>query len=156
MKTSNVKYGLGALTIVGVVAYFGVTGFQSSMMYYLAVDEVDASLHDGRGVKVMGQVAEGSIQWLDAKRRVRFDVQGTSGRRIPVAFDDLTPDNFDAGRNVIIVGRYQGGSITAKQVIVQCPSKYEAAEYDPTAAEAHSSAQQSLAQQGGEPPAGGR
>lgn len=140
MKTTNLKYGLGMLAIIAVVVYFGVTGFQSSMMYYLSVDEVNAAEHEGHAVKVMGQVATNSIEWLDEKRRVRFAVQGTSGKLIPVAYDSLVPDNFSEGRNVIIVGRYTGGSLTAKQVIVQCPSKYEAAEYDPKAAEQHKAA----------------
>jgi cytochrome c-type biogenesis protein CcmE len=146
MKASNFKYGFGVLAILGVVAYFGVTGFQSAMMYYLSVDEVDPVAHEGRAVKVMGQVAPGSIEWLDSKRRVRFKVQGESGKTINVAYDSLTPDNFDAGRNVILIGRYAGGSIAAKQVIVQCPSKYEAAEYDPKAAAAHSAAQKAAAE----------
>ena len=144
MKASNVKYGLGILGILGVVAYFGVTGFQSAMQFYLSVDEVDPAIHEGRAVKVMGQVAAGSIQWLDHKRRVRFDVAGTAGKRIAVAYDSLVPDNFDAGRNVIIIGRYSQGSIAAKQIIVQCPSKYEAAEYDPMAAEKHKAASEAL------------
>jgi cytochrome c-type biogenesis protein CcmE len=144
MRASNVKYGLGLMTILGVVVYFGITGFQSARMYYLDVDELDAALHEGHAVKVMGQVAPDSIQWLDHRTRVRFQVQGASGKLVPVAYDGLTPDNFDVGRNVILLGRYTGGSIQAKQVIVQCPSKYEAAEYDPHAAEAHNSATQPL------------
>jgi cytochrome c-type biogenesis protein CcmE len=142
MKASNLKYGLGVLAIVGVVVYFGVTGFQSAMQFYLSVDEVDPVAHEGRNVKVMGQVAAGSIEWLDSKRRVRFKIQGESGKQIAVAYDSLTPDNFDAGRNVIIAGRYSNGSIAAKQVIVQCPSKYEAAEYDPKAAAKHTAARE--------------
>ena len=144
MKASNMKYGLGILGILGVVVYFGVTGFQSAMQFYLSVDEVDPVAHEGRAVKVMGQVAAGSIQWLDQKRRVRFEVSGTTGKRIKVAYDSLVPDNFDAGRNVIIIGRYSQGSIDAKQIIVQCPSKYEAAEYDPQAAEKHKAAKEAL------------
>jgi cytochrome c-type biogenesis protein CcmE len=144
MKASNLKYGLGVLAIVGVVVYFGITGFQSAMQFYLSVDELDPKAHEGRAVKVMGQVAAGSIEWLDAKRRVRFKIQGESGKQIAVAYDSLTPDNFDAGRNVIVVGRYSGGSVAAKQVIVQCPSKYEAAEYDPQAAAKHAAAKEAL------------
>jgi len=38
------------------------------------------------------------------------------------------------------VGRYARGRSTPNRFIVQCPSKYEAAEYDPKAASAHAAA----------------
>ncbi len=134
MSGSKWKCGLGFLSILAVVIYFGVTGFKGAMMYYLEADELDPAIHTGKSVKVMGQVAEGSVEWLDHRRRVRFRLVGKLGKQVEVGLNSLAPDNFDEGRNVIVVGKYDGNKVTAKQVIVQCPSKYEAAEYDPTVA----------------------
>ncbi|HMO01564.1 MAG TPA: cytochrome c maturation protein CcmE [Oligoflexia bacterium] len=44
---------------------------------------------------------------------------------IQVIYSGLKPDMFAAGRDVIIDGDYQNGILLAKQLLTQCPSKYE-------------------------------
>lgn len=49
----------------------------------------------------------------------------SSSQSIQVIYDKPKPDMFAVGRDVIIDGEYEGGVITATQLLTQCPSKYE-------------------------------
>jgi cytochrome c-type biogenesis protein CcmE len=44
---------------------------------------------------------------------------------IPVVYEGLKPDMFAAGRDVIVEGSYENGVLIAKNLLTQCPSKYE-------------------------------
>jgi len=45
---------------------------------------------------------------------------------VAVVYRGLRPDMFSAGRDVIIDGSFEGGSVVANTLLTQCPSKYEA------------------------------
>jgi len=51
---------------------------------------------------------------------------GRGGSMVAVVYRGLRPDMFTAGRDVIIDGSFEGGSVVASTLLTQCPSKYEA------------------------------
>jgi cytochrome c-type biogenesis protein CcmE len=61
---------------------------------------------------------------------LRFGVEDAGEEKGVVAsvvFENLKPDMFAAGRDVLIDGDYVGGVIRAAKLQTQCPSKYEPA-----------------------------
>jgi cytochrome c-type biogenesis protein CcmE len=44
---------------------------------------------------------------------------------VPVVYNGLKPDMFQAGRDVLIDGDLVNGTIEAAKLQTQCPSKYE-------------------------------
>ena len=44
---------------------------------------------------------------------------------VPVVYKGLKPDMFAPGRDVIIEGEFVNGTLIARQLMTQCPSKYE-------------------------------
>ena len=53
------------------------------------------------------------------------DPEGESNKKIPVSYNKLMPDMFAPGRSVIINGTFKDGTLLAKNLMTQCPSKYE-------------------------------
>ena len=44
---------------------------------------------------------------------------------IPVVYNGIKPDMFQAGRDVIVDGEFVNGVFQASKLLTQCPSKYE-------------------------------
>jgi len=45
---------------------------------------------------------------------------------MPVVYHGVIPGNFDQATMVVAIGRYQEGRFLAEQLLVKCPSKYQA------------------------------
>ncbi|MCE7939214.1 MAG: cytochrome c maturation protein CcmE [Chloroflexi bacterium CFX6] len=57
---------------------------------------------------------------------LRFVLTGKDGR-VPVVYRGVVPDTFDLAESVTVGGRVTAdGGFAADQLLVQCPSKYEA------------------------------
>ncbi len=71
------------------------------------------------------------IEYQTEPRMVlRFGVEDPkdgNGTVAAVVYENLKPDMFAAGRDVLIDGDYVGGVIKAAKLQTQCPSKYEPA-----------------------------
>jgi cytochrome c-type biogenesis protein CcmE len=144
----NTRFLVGAMLLVGAVAYLMYTGVQQTAVYYLTIDEF---LHRkeqlaNEGVRVAGRVHPGSVsRKMTPKgeelnfRLGDFKTAGNPGadarETVPVYFVGITPDMFkDAGgSDVIVEGTYRDGTLYAQSVLTSCPSKYEA-EAETTAA----------------------
>ncbi len=81
-------------------------------------------------IRVGGRVVEPIEYQTEPRMLLRFGVEDSSdgkGLVAPVLFENLKPDMFAAGRDVLIDGDYVGGVIKAAKLQTQCPSKYEPA-----------------------------
>jgi cytochrome c-type biogenesis protein CcmE len=94
---------------------------------YLSVTQVALNLerYSGKSIQVMGIVKSGSFIRGDGGT-IQFTL--TDGQEsLPVQFTGATPQNFDEGKDVVAVGSLTGeASLEAAQLLVKCPSKYEA------------------------------
>ena len=45
---------------------------------------------------------------------------------LPVVYHGVIPGNFDQATSIVAIGRYQDGVFAAEQLLVKCPSKYQA------------------------------
>jgi len=53
------------------------------------------------------------------------DLENTDIKLLPVIYNNLRPDMFQAGRDVILEGEVRDGVMHASSLLTQCPSKYE-------------------------------
>ena len=80
-------------------------------------------------VRVAGRVSQSEVAYQTSpKAQLKFSIEDpTHPERgsIPVVYNNLRPDMFASGRDVIIDGEYIGGQLMAASLLTQCPSKYE-------------------------------
>jgi len=135
--TRNRKFGVGALILVGAIAYLVYAGVQQGSVYYFKVEEFwgQKEAMAEQDVRVAGRVAEGSVSKRMTPRGTELhfllgefpgEEPGAKKDGLPVHFVGVVPDMFAEGRDVIVEGIYAGGRLEAHTVMTSCPSKYEA------------------------------
>jgi cytochrome c-type biogenesis protein CcmE len=55
-----------------------------------------------------------------------FRLRDTRGEVLPVEYRGVIPGNFDQATSIVAIGHYQDGKFDAEQLLVKCPSKYQA------------------------------
>ena len=119
---------LAAFVVGAAVLYLMVLGFSRSATYYLTVSEVRAQAGSlqGKPLRVAGTLIGDSIEWDVQNFFLRFTI--TDGQETLTAeYRGVRPDNFEGGKQVILEGRLRpDGVFAASQLMVQCPSRYEA------------------------------
>ena len=119
---------LGVAVILAALL-FGASAFQSSLTPYISIAEAKAA----KGlVQVSGLVLDGKSSY-DANTNFTFVLTDDRGNTLPVVYKRVKPANFDQAIGVVAIGRYKDGVLEADQLLVKCPSKYEA-QYGPTKA----------------------
>lgn len=79
-------------------------------------------------IRVGGRVTTGEIKYqLEPSMELRFHIEDPKDPKgsIPVFYKGLKPDMFTPGRDVLIDGDFEGGTLNAQKLLTQCPSKYE-------------------------------
>ncbi len=118
----NVKVIL-ALGLVAVGAAVGVTSFRKSVTPYISFSE--ARRATGL-VQVNGQIADKDYVIKPQEQYLRFNLKDQKGEVMPVVYHGVIPGNFDQATMVVAIGRYKGDRFEADQLLVKCPSKYQA------------------------------
>ncbi|MFQ6015051.1 MAG: cytochrome c maturation protein CcmE [Anaerolineae bacterium] len=122
------KFVVGGLIIVAALAFLIFSSFQSSAIYYMTISEVLAesdSLVD-KEVRINGVVDKSTIDWNAQDLVLRFDVV-EGEQRLPVVYHDVVPDTFAQSESVVLEGKLgNDGVFQANNLLVKCPSKYEA------------------------------
>jgi cytochrome c-type biogenesis protein CcmE len=129
-RMRSTRVVIAALVVVAAIGYLIYTGFQSTSVYYLTVSELKARGPSPLGgtlgdVRVAGIVVDGSVQRSGSDSTVRFMMKDDGGS-LPVVYKGMIPDIFGPGIQVVVEGRYQGGTFQATNLLAKCPSKYTA------------------------------
>jgi cytochrome c-type biogenesis protein CcmE len=119
----NLKIGL-ALVLLGVAVVFGVTSFRKSMTPYISFD--DARRSSGL-VQVNGTLADKNYVLKRDEQFLEFNLKDEQGQVMKVEYRGVIPGNFDQATSIVAIGRYAGDKFEADQLLVKCPSKYQAA-----------------------------
>lgn len=119
------RFGIAAAAVV--VAILGLIGFSltGATAYYLTPGELTSRpVEPGQRVRVAGRVVEGSIGHKGSM--TNFAV--TDGRtQVAVTTDDVLPDTFGPGVEVVAEGGMTAGRVfAASNVLAKCPSKFKA------------------------------
>jgi cytochrome c-type biogenesis protein CcmE len=118
----NVKVIL-ALALVAVGFAVGVTSFRKSVTPYLSFAEArrTAGL-----VQVNGEIADKNYVLKPLEQYLEFNLRDQKGEVMPVVYRGVIPGNFGQATMVVAIGRYQAGRFQAEQLLLKCPSKYQA------------------------------
>lgn len=118
----NVKIVL-ALVLLAVAAGFGVTSFRKTMTPYISFAEA----RQARGmVQVNGVLANKNYVLKHNEQFLKFDLKDSQGEVMNVEYHGVIPGNFDQATSIVAIGQYRDGKFTADQLLVKCPSKYQA------------------------------
>ncbi len=144
---------VAGLLIVAAVVFLIVTSTGTTARYFLTVEELQAQRGDleGRHVTVSGAVLGETIDYDASRPRVIFtivqvpgdprDVERAGGlaqvlrdavtnpdtARLEIVYDDVKPDLLQHESQAIIRGQLgQDGSFYASEVLLKCPTRYEA------------------------------
>jgi cytochrome c-type biogenesis protein CcmE len=120
------------VTIGGIVAaaitFLVMSSPDEGVLEYVYVDKVVDAPQDfaDRDFKVHGNVVEGTLR-QDAGDDTYYFVIEFKGRRLKVMYDDLLPDTFVEGGEVVLTGRLDPDTMVyeASEMTAKCPSKYE-------------------------------
>lgn len=122
------KFIVGGVIIIGALVFLVLNTFQSTAVFYLTPGELlaQASTLYGEDVRLAGTIDKRSVAWEPETPMLKFNV--FEGRDvIPVVYNGPKPDTFDLAEAVTIEGVYrQDGVFEARNLFLQCPSKYKA------------------------------
>ncbi len=105
-------------------------GFRAggSVGVYLTIEEAlaDYDTDSDKFIQMEGKVINSSIRYDITKPTLVFDLTDDKNNVINVTFNDVKPDNFEAGNPVIVEGRFDSEKkFVAEKLKVKCPSRYE-------------------------------
>jgi cytochrome c-type biogenesis protein CcmE len=118
----NLKVGL-ALALLVVAVGIGVSSFKKSVTPYISFQE--ARRASGL-VQVNGTLADKQYVLKQESQFLSFRLKDDKGEVLPVEYKGVIPGNFDQATSIVAIGRYDSGTFHAEQLLVKCPSKYQA------------------------------
>ena len=108
-------------------------GFSSGSSLVYTPTELLAEGRDFGRVRVAGKVAAGKVSYqIEPEFLLEFQIKNpgelasaAAGSKLQVSYQGIKPDMFAENRDVIIDGEYKDNVLIAKNLLTQCPSKYE-------------------------------
>jgi len=127
----NVKILIAVALLVAAVG-IGLTSFKQTMTTY--TDFAGARARKNEDVQVAGMLATRNYVMKPQEQYLSFSLRDSTGDTMHVEYHGIVPGNFAQAMGLVAVGRYQGDHFEAKQLLVKCPSKYQAEMKQKTAA----------------------
>lgn len=116
------KYIIGIIIIV-VFIVFAAINLSKSLTPYVSLNEAKKSK---KVVQVKGQRVSGS-DYFDVENKIfRFQMIDDKGEKFEVIYNGVKPANMEQAEEIVVIGRYTQGRFEAEQLLVKCPSKYQA------------------------------
>ena len=118
----NLKAMLAVVLLV-VATAIGITSFKKSVTPYISFAEA----REAQGlVQVNGILADKQYVMKPNEQFLSFRLRDSKGEILPVTYHGVVPGNFDQATSIVAIGHYREGSFAAEQLLVKCPSKYQA------------------------------
>lgn len=144
--SESIKFILGGILLIGIVAYLIVTGTTSGARFFVTVNEIlDNPTYLGESVRVSGAVIGESIDYDTENLIIEFEIVN-----IPQEFDNLAvalhdavnspdaprmkvhiegevmPDLLQHEAQAILTGElHEDGMFYASELLLKCPSRFE-------------------------------
>ena len=112
-----------ALTMVVLAVVIGVSSFNKTVTPYISFAEARRS---SGLVQVNGVLADKEYVMKQEEQFLSFRLRDARGEVLPIEYHGVIPGNFDQATSIVAIGRYHDGKFTAEQLLVKCPSKYQA------------------------------
>ncbi|MEJ2049453.1 MAG: cytochrome c maturation protein CcmE [Calditrichota bacterium] len=118
----KLKYIIGLLVIL-VFVVFAAINLTKSLTPYVSVQEARKSQ---KVVQVKGHRVVGSENFDIDNKIFKFKMTDDKGEEFEVVYHGVKPANLEQAEEVVVIGRFTGGRFEADQLLVKCPSKYQA------------------------------
>jgi cytochrome c-type biogenesis protein CcmE len=116
------KYIVGILIIL-VFIVFAAINLSKSLTPYVSLDDAKKST---KVVQVKGQRVIGSEHFDVDSKVFTFKMTDEKGEQFNVVYNGVKPANLEEAEEIVVIGRYTQGQFEADQLLVKCPSKYQA------------------------------
>lgn len=120
VKKGAILSGLSAIVALGVLAAV----FVKNASPYVTVAEAKTS--SGTGLHVAGQIMADSLETDIRHNQVRFVLKDADGQTMPVVYTGAPVSNLGSATKIVAIGGMKGEQFMSDQLLVKCPSKYEA------------------------------
>ena len=77
-------------------------------------------------VQVNGVLADKNYVLKQNEQYLQFKLKDERGEVMMVEYRGVIPGNFDQATSIVAIGRYANDRFEADQLLVKCPSKYQA------------------------------
>ena len=121
---------VGVAVIVAALA-FGSRAFVANLTPYITFEQA----REAKGqVQIVGKLVKNSTAYEN--KTLLFQIVDDKNDKMPVAYDDVRPPNFEMATQITAIGAFDGETFRAEKLLVKCPSKYQgdengkAREYD--------------------------
>lgn len=127
----NIKFIVGGIVVLGLIAYLIFSAVSSAGAYYREVHEVldQKTFLTGKMLRVSGNIVPNSITYDATTLDLNFKISDPTdaNKQIPIHFHGVKPDQMDReGSSAIIDGSLRpNGAVDADQLMLKCPSRYE-------------------------------
>lgn len=127
----KVKYIVGGMVIIGLIAYLIISSISSAGAYYREVGEVLAQRDalTGKNLRVSGNIISESVTYDAAKLDLNFLITDPKDatQQLAVYFHGVKPDQITRpGSSAIVEGSLgPNGVVQANNLLLKCPSRYE-------------------------------
>lgn len=125
--SSTMKFVIGGIVVVAVIAVLIATSFSGTTSDYLTIAEVKALGPDQtRNSRVAGAIVPDSVDWNTRELHLTFEVEDETGT-LPISYHGPQPDMLVDAVEAVVIGRYDTTAqvFDAEELLMKCPSKYE-------------------------------
>ena len=125
--SSTVKFVVGGVVVVAVIAVLIATSFSGSSSDYLTIAQVKAlAPEQARNSRVAGEIVPDSVQWSTQELHLTFQIRDKTGT-LPISYFGPQPDMLVDAVEAVAIGKYDpaGQVFEAEELLMKCPSKYE-------------------------------
>lgn len=112
-----------AVGLFVAAAAIGVSSFRQSVTPYISFREARRS---SGMVQVNGVLADKNYVLKRDEQFLEFKLKDSQEEVMPVIYRGVIPGNFDQATSIVAIGRYRADHFEAEQLLVKCPSKYQA------------------------------
>lgn len=133
MLSKKVKLIIVFSLFFGVIGTLVYTSIGNAATFYMTVDELKENEEEaiGKPIKVSGKIVGDTIEFNSDKILLTFELRGDDDvtYRVPIQYEGAKPDTLNDGWEAIVEGELKpDGTLVASELLVKCPSKYEAME----------------------------
>ncbi len=108
------------LAVIVAALWFGSSAFVANLTPLFTFEQARAAK---RQVQIVGKLVKGSTAYKN--KTLLFQIVDDKNDKMPVAYDDVRPPNFEMATQITATGAFDGETFRAEKLLVKCPSKYQ-------------------------------
>ncbi len=117
---------LVSLLLIGISIAVGLTlmALKQNMNFFFSPSQITAGeAPEGISFRIGGMVVDQSIVRSDSDLSVQFKVTDTA-QTVPVQYTGILPDLFREGQGIVALGKLEGGTFMAEEVLAKHDENY--------------------------------